>query len=171
MGVDDVPAAAISQVLERIKPFYEWIVLDLGRLTATSMGVLEGVDEVLVVTTTAVPSIYGAILVVNALKGGGFEEKQLSLIVNQSGKKKPLSEKEMDQLFGIQIAAWLSAVPDEMEEACQQKGLPGVNSVFRKQVATLARQVAGLPAPASKKSAWPIQLFRRNSIGEFQLDL
>jgi Flp pilus assembly CpaE family ATPase len=166
LGVDNLPVDAISRVLKLIKPFYRWVVLDLGRLNTCSMGLLPGVDDVLVVTTTAVPGLYGAILVVDALKSAGFEGARLSLILNQVGKVEPLSAGEIDKLFGIQIAARLSADPREMKEACEQKRLPGENSIFRKQIANLVRKAAGLPAPRSKKNYWPFswlaQLFRRN---------
>ena len=34
LGTDDLPVDTILHVLNRIKPFYQWIVLDLGRLNA-----------------------------------------------------------------------------------------------------------------------------------------
>jgi len=165
LGADDLPVDAISRVLNRIKPFYQWIVLDLGRLNVCSMGLLRDVDDVLVVTTTAIPSLYGAILAVNALKGAGAKEVQLSLIVNQIGKAQPLSTSEMDKLFGIRIAATLSADNHVMEKAWEGKRLPDENSGFRRQLAILARQVAGLPKAVSGRNLrplrWVAQRFRR----------
>lgn len=157
LGTDDLPVAAIARVLNLIKPFYQWLVLDLGRLNSFSMGLLGIVDDVFVITSTAVSSIYGAILAVNSLKGAGFEGARLSLIVNQVGKAQPLSEKEIEKLFGIEIAARLSSVPQEMEEAYQQKRLPGEDSVFGRQIAVLVQKVAGLPEQASKRNSWAVQ--------------
>jgi Flp pilus assembly CpaE family ATPase len=169
LGVDDPPVDALSRVLQLVKPFYQWVVLDLGRLNACSMGLLGCVDDVLVVTTTAVPGLYGAILTVAALKGAGFEGARLSLIVNQIGKTQPLSASEIDKLFGIQVAARISADPRAMEEAFRQKELPVANSVFRRQIAVLALKLAGLPAPPSKRHfrpfEWLAQLFRRAPVG------
>jgi Flp pilus assembly CpaE family ATPase len=166
MGVGDLPVDAISQVLDVIKPFYRWIVLDLGRLNAGSMGLLPSVDEILVVTTTAVSGVYGAIHVIDALKSLGFEGSRLSLILNQVGKVEPLSAREIDKLLGDQTAARLSAAPREMEKAFAQKELPGENSVFRRQIGILVRKVAGLPIPLSGQSfqpfLWLAQRFRRN---------
>jgi Flp pilus assembly CpaE family ATPase len=170
LGADDLPSADISRVLNLIKPFYQWIVLDLGRLNGCSMGLLKSVDDVLVVTTPAVPSIYGAILAVNALKGVGFEGTRLGLIVNQIGKSQPLRSNEIDKLFGIQINARLPAAPYEMEEACRLKRLPGENSAFRKQVAVLARKIAGLPEPLARRNfgwlQWLSRGFRRTRDSE-----
>jgi pilus assembly protein CpaE len=156
LGGEDLPADAISRVLERIKPFYQWIVLDLGRLNASSMKLLPGVDQVFVVTTTAVPGLYGAILVVDALKAAGFENPQLSLILNRIATEQPLSAGEIYKLLGIQIGASLSADPGEMEKACNQKRLPGENSLFRRQIAFLVRKVAGLPEPPAKRNFWSL---------------
>ena len=165
LGVDDPPVDALSQVLNLVKPFYQWVVLDLGRLNTCSMGLLRCVDDVLVVTTTAVPGLYGAILTVAALKGAGFEGGRLSLVVNQIGKAQPLSASEINKLFGIQVAARVSADPRAMDEAFRQKTLPAEDSVFRRQMAVLARKLAGLPAPASKRRfqpfRWLAQIFRR----------
>lgn len=165
LGSDDLPVDTILQVLNRIKPFYQWMVLDLGRLNHCSMGLLHSVDDVFVVTTTAVPSLYGAILVVNALKGAGVKEERLGLIVNQVGKVQPLSASEIDKLFGIRIAATLSADHHEIEQACEQKRLPLENSSFRRQIAILARKLAGLPKPVSRQKLrpfhWVAHRFRR----------
>jgi Flp pilus assembly CpaE family ATPase len=165
LGVEDPPIDALSKVLHLVKPFYQWVVLDLGRLNACSMGLLRCVDDVLVVTTTAVPGLYGAILTVAALKGAGFEGARLSLIVNQIGKAQPLSASEINKLFGIQVAASLSADPRAMDEAFRQKKLPAEDSVFRRQIAVLARRLAGLPAAASERHfrplRWLAQIFRR----------
>lgn len=163
LGVDDPPVDALSKVLNLVKPFYQWVVLDLARLNSCSMGLLRCVDDVLVVTTTAVPGLYGAILTVAALKGAGFEGARLSLIVNQIGKAQPLSASEIDKLFGIQVAARISADPRAMDEAFRQKALPAENSVFRRQIAELARKLAGLPAPVSKPHfQWLAWIFRRD---------
>jgi Flp pilus assembly CpaE family ATPase len=163
LGVDDPPVDALSKVLNLVKPFYQWVVLDLARLNTSSMGLLRCVDDVLVVTTTAVPGLYGAILTVAALKGAGFEGARLSLIVNQIGKSQPLSASEIDKLFGIQVAARVSADPRAMDEAFRQKTLPAENSIFRRQIAELARKLAGLPPPAPKSHfRWLAQLFRRS---------
>lgn len=165
LGVDDPPLDALSKVINLVKPFYQWVVLDLARLNTCSMGLLRYVDDVLVVTTTAVPGLYGAILTVAALKTAGFEGARLSLIVNQIGKSQPLSASEIDKLFGIQVAARVSADPRAMDEAFRQKTLPAENSIFRRQIAELARKLAGLPAPASKRHfGWLAQLFRRSPV-------
>ena len=113
------------------------------------------------VTTTAITSLYGAILVVNALKSAGVKEERLNLIVNQIGKVQPLSTSEIDKLFGIQIAASLSADNHEMQQACEQKRLPRENSSFSRQIAALARNVAGLPKPVSTQNLWPFQWVAR----------
>lgn len=149
LGNGDLSPEALMRVLNRIKPFYQWVVLDLGRLNTCAMGMLEAVDDLLVVTTTTVPSLYGAILVVNALKGAGFTSPRMRLVVNQSGKSQALSAGEIDKLFGIETIARLPAAPREMEEAYEQKKLPAETTLFRKQVAILARKIAGLPVTAS----------------------
>jgi pilus assembly protein CpaE len=164
LGIGDLPVDDISRVLNLAKPFYHCVVLDLGRLNTCSMGLLRRVDDILIVTTTTVPCLYGAILTVAALKGAGLEEAKLSLIVNQIGKSQALSTNEIGKLFGIPVAAWLSADPGGMEEAFRQKRLPNERSVFRRQIAILARSVAGLPKPPTR-SIWPLahlaQRFRR----------
>jgi Flp pilus assembly CpaE family ATPase len=46
---DDLPLTALPQLLYRIRPFYQWIVLDLGQTNVRSMSLLDCVDNVLVV--------------------------------------------------------------------------------------------------------------------------
>ncbi len=58
----------LRYVLTLIRAFYRWIVLDLGRLNHFSRGLLDRVDDVLLITTTSVPALHEAKRVIGALR-------------------------------------------------------------------------------------------------------
>jgi Flp pilus assembly CpaE family ATPase len=128
-----------------IRKLYRWVVADLGRPSGFSLGLLDKVTELFLVTTTSVPALYEAKRSIDSLRKAGFEGDRLRLIVNQLSRSQEFSGSELDRLFGVPVYAKFSAASQELHDACVQKKLPGKNSDFRLQMAALARKMAGLP--------------------------
>jgi pilus assembly protein CpaE len=138
-------AEQLRPVLAMVRKLYRWVVVDLGRPSEFSVGLLDKVSELLLVTTTSVPALFQANRTVAALRKVGFTDERLRMIVNQTSRTQEFSGNELDQLFGLPVYAKLPGAGQELHDACVQKTLLGKKSDFRMQVATLARRVAGLP--------------------------
>jgi pilus assembly protein CpaE len=138
-------AEQLRPVLAMVRKLYRWVVVDLGRPSEFSVGLLDRVSELLLVTTTSVPALFQANRTVAALRKVGFTDERLRMIVNQTSRTQEFSGNELDQLFGLPVYAKLPGAGQELHDACVQKTLLGKKSDFRMQVATLARRVAGLP--------------------------
>jgi Flp pilus assembly CpaE family ATPase len=152
---DDLPLTALPQLLYRIRPFYQWIVLDLGQTNVRSMSLLDCVDNVLVVTTANLFALFEAKRLIDALAGAGLEDAQLGLIINEGIHKRSLPDGEISKILGVRLQARLPNVGNELEEACIQRTLPDENSRIRRQIGTVARQLAGVPEPAlAGKRSW-----------------
>ena len=149
-GEGDLDAEKLRFVLTLIRAFYRWILLDLGQLTRFSRGLLDRVDDVLLVTTTSVPALYEAKRVIGALRKAGFEGDRLRLIVNQLGNTQDFRGSELDHIFGIPVFAKLSGAAQQLHDACVQGKLPAESTDFREQIASVARKLAGLPILESK---------------------
>src|SRR5208337_5212688 len=52
---EELAVNSIPQLLNQIKPFYQWIVFDLGRPTSRSMSLLYSFDNIFVVTPPLFP--------------------------------------------------------------------------------------------------------------------
>ncbi len=155
-GASDVDGEKLRYVLTLIRAFYRWILLDLGRLDRFTRSLLDRVDDVLLVTTTSVPALFEAKRAISALRSAGFEGDRLRLIVNQLGNTQDFRGSELDRLFGIPIYSRLPGSAQQLHDACVQGKLPADNTDFRKQIAELARKLAGIPLKPKNRVA---QLF------------
>jgi Flp pilus assembly CpaE family ATPase len=151
MGAPSSDLDRVRHLITLLVGMYQWILLDLGRLNAFSLGLLDRVDELLLVTTTSVPALYEAKRLIVALQKAGFEADRLRLIVNQFGDRNDYSGSELDRLFGMPVYARLPGASQELHDACAKAMHLPEDSDFRGRIARLARQVAGQPeAPRSK---------------------
>lgn len=156
LGRGELQPAQIRQVLTLVRPMYDWMVLDLGRLNALSGEMLNIVNQAFVVTTTGIPALYEAKRVIDALVSAGVEGDRLRLIVNQIEETQTLSGRQLNQIFGTQVYATLPRDGDELHRACVLRKLPGEGSGIRVQIAALARNVAGLPEKKARRALDPL---------------
>ena len=152
LGNQELPAEGFRRVFNLILPFYDWIVIDFGRLNGMWQGLADGVDEVLVVTTAALPALHEAKRTIDALVYGGMERDRLRLIVNQTDDIQALPGNELKQIFGIQVCATFPNDSQELHQACLQRKLPAESSAFGKEVVNLARKIAGLKDKPAKRN-------------------
>jgi Flp pilus assembly CpaE family ATPase len=144
-GVAEPDASSLQHMLSTIRKLYSWIVVDMGRLSGFSLGLLESMTELILVTTTTVPALYQARRAIATLRKAGIEEDRLKLAVNQLFKTQQLFGSQFDDVFDVPIHASFSAAGQELHDACVRKQPPGKHSDFRVQMAGLARRTAGLP--------------------------
>jgi Flp pilus assembly CpaE family ATPase len=149
-GVADPDAAALQHVLSMIRREYGWVVVDLGRPAGFSLSLLESVSELLLVTTTSIPSLYEAKRAIAELRITGFDGDRLKVVVNQLSKAQDFSNNDLDRLLGIPPYARISDASLELHEACVKRVPPAIGGPFRTQLAALARQLAGLPPEKAK---------------------
>jgi Flp pilus assembly CpaE family ATPase len=112
----------------------------------------DGVDEVFVVTTNALPVLHEAKRAIDALLGRGLDQERLRLIVNQSEDVQALSGSELKQIFGIPVYATLPKDSRELHQAYLQRRLPSETSDIGLQICNLARKVAGLHEKPAKRN-------------------
>jgi Flp pilus assembly CpaE family ATPase len=151
LGGGGLDSDALRAVMKEIRNFYHWVVADLGRLDALSMNLLDQFDELFVITTTSLHSLYQAKRAVNVLVGNGVDREQLRLIVNQADEGMSLSGTDLKSIFGIPVFARLPHDRLRLQDACVGKRLPGPDSEIGKQFVNLARKVAGLPEKPDKR--------------------
>jgi Flp pilus assembly CpaE family ATPase len=144
-GADDPEVRNIPDALAVIRPFYRWMVLDLGRMTSLSSSLLKQLNELYLVTTTNLPALHQTRRNIGALTGAGLGGDRLRLLVNEAGSSQKLSGSDLGRLFGVPICANLPDAARELEEACINGTLPGPNSAYQAPIAKLARKMAHLP--------------------------
>ena len=163
-GVIEPDQDGLRQVLGVIRTLYRWVVVDLGRPSRFSLGLLDKVTELFLVTSTSLPALYEAKRAIDALHKAGFEGDRLRLIVNQLSRSQKIFETDLDRLLGVPVYAQFGAASQELHDACVQRKLPGRNSEFRLQMAALARKVAGLPPERPKSRVSQIFSFAEKPV-------
>jgi Flp pilus assembly CpaE family ATPase len=154
-------AGDLGHVFALIRKLYRWVVIDLGRPSEFSLGALEQVTELFLVTTTSVPALYEARRTIELLRKADFEGERLKLIVNEVFRTPEFCGSELDRLFGVPVYAKFSAASQELHDACVQKRLSAKNSDFRMQMVRLAGKIAGLEPQKPKNSVSQIFSFLR----------
>lgn len=152
LGRKDLKTDEVIDVLQVALPLYRWTVLDLGRIDTLSMALANKVQEIYLVTSTAIGALYEAKRAVGAFMGAYGDADRIRLIVNQL-ENRSFSGSELNSIFGIPVYATLPAEPEEMQKSCLEKTLPSETSNFRKQMVKLARKVAGLPEKKPRAGA------------------
>jgi Flp pilus assembly CpaE family ATPase len=151
LGASEPDAESVRRLVDLSRALFRWIVLDLGPLNCFSRAVLNSVDELFVVTTPAIPALYETKRMIDALVQGGLPSDRIRLVVNQAEESQSLSAREVKQMFGVQVRARLPGASEDLREAYVSRRLPAENTKIRKEIARLARYVAGLPEPPSKR--------------------
>jgi Flp pilus assembly CpaE family ATPase len=150
------------------------VVLDLGTLNGVSVGVLDIVDQLFVVTTIGIPALYETKRVIDALLRAGVEGDRLRLIVNEIEETHSISGRQLNQIFGIEVYARLPSDGQQLHKACVLRKLPAEDSGIRQQIAALARNVAGLPQKKARGVLQPLfsafsEKFRKTDAAESKL--
>jgi len=167
MGNDEVPAEGLRRLFTLIRPFYQWIVVDLGRSNQAWQSLAGDGDELFVVTTTALPALYDSKRVSEALLRSGMERTRLRFIVNQTEDIQAMSGSELKHFFGIPVSLTLPKVSQEVHEACCQGKLPAETGAIGRKMTHLARELADLKERKARRN-FPqflsfVERFRRST--------
>lgn len=131
----------LTQVLTAIKPFYRWIVLDLGRLNSCVPKILVAADEHVVITTTSIPALYETKRAIETLRTAGMGDR-IRVTVNRMESIEGCPTKDLQSIFGIPVAAVLPNSSRELHEACVQKKVLG-SGAFIKEIGKLVHAIGG----------------------------
>lgn len=138
----------ISRVLSLVQPFYRWIVVDLGRLNVISAAIAPRADQLLLVATPSLVGLYQAKRALAGLADLGAEAESLRVIINHTEGGERLSPGELKTIFGLPVYAVLPQDREELHRACLARAVPNPESGIGRQLAQLARSLAGVPEEA-----------------------
>jgi len=155
-----VDAKKIGEVLFRIRRYYGWIVLDLGRQSRDASLLCERVDELLLVTTTAVSSLYEAKRFCGSISQTSINRERMRIVVNELNKDQKLSRADWTSAFGNPVCGVLPPDGAELHKAALERRPPQESSSFRKEMMKVARSVASLPESRAKRAAPPLFSWR-----------
>jgi Flp pilus assembly CpaE family ATPase len=142
----------VRKVLGFTRMRYRWVVLDLGRLTHFSKQAIGWADDILLVTSPGISELHQCKHAIEIMDDLCIDREKIRLVLNRKDTGRPWSQKEIQNLFGIEISAVLPPSHEELYTAYLRKSLPPPTSKLRSKIAELSRRVAGLPEPLPKRS-------------------
>jgi Flp pilus assembly CpaE family ATPase len=152
LGSGELDGETLCRVLAQIRAYYQWIVVDLARLSPFSTNLLDRFDELFVITSTSLHSLYQAKRTVDAITASGVDREQLRLIVNQADAGMSLSGTDLNSIFGIPVFERFPHDRLQLQDACVGRRLPDADSEIGKRLVKLARKMAGLNDKPDRKS-------------------
>jgi pilus assembly protein CpaE len=98
----------VQHVLSFSRSYYDWTVVDLGRgLGLMTMGVLDEIDELYLVTTAEIPALHLTRKIIEVLIANNYSENKIHLIANRSEKIAAAASKDLESLLGRPLFAVL----------------------------------------------------------------
>jgi pilus assembly protein CpaE len=151
----------IRDILEFARARYRWTIADFGRgANEVTMTAIETADEVCLVTTPDIPALHRCKTIVQAALDGGIPAARLRLIVNRLPKRSEMPIAELQKLIGFPIFAALQDGTDALHDAYARGQLLPPASEQGRQIAKLARKLAGVE---ETKSNALISLFKQGT--------
>jgi pilus assembly protein CpaE len=115
---DGVDAGLIERSIELLRGEFDWVVVDLPRITdETTLQVLDKADQVVLVTTPDVPSLVRARQHLALLDQLGHGEDKRKVVANCATRPGLLSDEDPVQAVGLQPVAYVPNDADTMEES------------------------------------------------------
>jgi pilus assembly protein CpaE len=136
--------AHMREVFRLVRSMYSWIVVDLGRtLNPVAMSVLDDLDQLFLVTTPRITSLFQAKHFVRRVVDAGYPRHKLRLILNRSHKSHGIGSDDLQGSLGIPLYA---EIPErsELETAYTAGKLVSPQSDLGKKLSNLALRIAGL---------------------------
>jgi pilus assembly protein CpaE len=150
-GIREAPTAErIRHVLRFAQALYSWIVVDLGRLTASSLAILEETKDLFVVTTPELPALFEASRILRRLLEAGLSRERMHLLLNRREKKSSISVEELERALGYPIYGTIADTPDELTELYAERRFLDENLQVHRQIGQIMRKWRGVeekPAP------------------------
>jgi len=143
----------VKQILDFARTRYQWTVADLGRgLTEEALAGLKSGSEICLISTLDIPALHHCKLAVQSILDAGIPAERMHLVLNRVPRRYDLPPAELQKMIGFPIYAAISDAPDALQEACVRNQLLSAATDPGRQMAKLARKLAGVdePKPAAR---------------------
>ena len=156
-------AERVRLLLNFVRSLYQWIVVDLGRLSPFSARLVQEVSRLYLVSTPDILGLAEAKSVAGVLLEAGFDRDCLALTLNLVPATS-FTGPELEKLLGVSVDSMLPECRRDFEDSVLNGKRLGESRKFQKQVAHLAARIAGVdtdvPAPKPRFSFLPGALRR-----------
>ncbi len=155
------PPEPFRMVLQFVRANYHYVIADFGRgLGPLTLGVLDEVDEIFLVSMFDLPALHQARHVIHSLLESGFGRNQLRLILNQAPKRPDISPGEVQKALGLSVFETLSNDYTGLYQAYTEGSLLPGTTELAKQLSALAYKITGVQPKEKVKQKSSLSLFQ-----------
>jgi pilus assembly protein CpaE len=156
---EPVATEALRMVLQFLRANYDYVIVDFGRLTATTAGVLDEMDDILLVSTFDLPALHQGKQVIQALLDAGFGRAQLRLVLNRAPKRPDFTSAEVQKALGLPVYEMLPNDYPGLYQAYSDGTLLPAGGDLAKALAGLACKIAGVQPKEKVKQKSALSIF------------
>ena len=161
-GIHDLPTVErVRHILRFARSLYDWIVLDLGRLTVFSLAILEETKDLFVVTTPELPALFETSRLLQRLLDAGFPREKLRLLLNRKTKGASFTLEDLEKGLGYPFYGSIADSSREMVEAFAAGRFLDEKLPMRKAVAQVIRKWRGIEEKSSTRTGLGFLRFAR----------
>jgi len=156
-GSGQAPAPSPSRlrhVLHSARALYPWIVLDLGQVCTCPRELLAAVDELLLLTTPDVISVFHAKRTLGTVPPQEGEGPPAKIVVNCAGQAALLHGAGWEELFGVVPWAVVPAEAGALLDAYTKGRLLDSSGGFSESLLSMAARLAGLEEARPDRGGW-----------------
>lgn len=158
---EPLPPEPFRMVLQFLRANYNNVLVDLGRsLTTLTLGVLDEVDEIFLISTFDLPALHQAKQVIRSLLDAGFGKNQLRLVLNQAPKHPDITSSEVQKALGLPVFETLPNDYTGLYQAYTDGSLLPPTSELAKQFSQLAYKITGVQPKEKVKQKSALSLFQ-----------
>jgi len=151
----------VRHVLRFARGLYGYVVVDLGRLNALTLSLIEEIGGLLLVTTPELPSLFETGRILKKLNELGAPSQSTHLVLNRSSKAAPCSVMDLTRAFGHPVAATFGDCTSELHWAYSDGKFLNEPNQLSKQVHQLVAKLLGVtPAEPARTGLSRFRLAR-----------
>jgi len=144
-------APQLEGLINHCRRFYDFVFFDLGSpYGAWNLKAAKESDEILLVTSTDVPAVYGAQRALAFLERNGIPRDRIRLLVNRYRKGRGFEPKDVESALGGEIVQLLPYDRDAVDSALLEARPVAGSSQLGKSLAELAAQITDRERGARK---------------------
>jgi Flp pilus assembly CpaE family ATPase len=137
-------AERVRFIVRFVRSLYQFIVIDMGRLSPFSARVAEDVDRLHLVGTFDVLGLHEAKETAHALGQAGFGSDQFALVLNQASDRPTFSDRELEKILGVRVEVTLPEARKDFSHASLEGKRLGESRTFQQHIARFAARIAGV---------------------------
>jgi Flp pilus assembly CpaE family ATPase len=161
-GIHDLPTVErVRHILRFARSLYDWIVLDLGRLTGFSLSILEETKDLFIVTTPELPALFETGRLLQRLLDAGFSRERLHLLLNRRTNGASFTLVDLEKGLGYPFYGSIADSSREMCEAFADGRFLDEKLPMRKTVAEVIRKWCGIEEKSSTRNGLGFLRFAR----------